>query len=83
MRGRKPRPTVQRVLDGNPGKRPINDAEPQPPPLATGPIGGALELPGEPVPDELDGHAAAVKEWRRLVPMLRGVSTGDRGHRGS
>lgn len=28
MKGRKPRPTHLRVLDGNPGKRPLNKAEP-------------------------------------------------------
>jgi hypothetical protein len=31
MRGRKPKPTFLKVLDGNPGKRPLNDQEPRPP----------------------------------------------------
>ena len=31
MRGRKPTPTAIKVLEGNPGKRPLNDREPQPP----------------------------------------------------
>ena len=30
MRGRKPKPSYLRVLDGNASKRPINDLEPQP-----------------------------------------------------
>ena len=31
MRGRKPKPTVLKLLDGNPGKRPLNDREPAAP----------------------------------------------------
>lgn len=34
MKGRKPKPTALRVLEGNPGKRPINKNEPKPKPLA-------------------------------------------------
>ena len=30
-RGRKPKPTALKVLEGNPGKRPLNDHEPIPP----------------------------------------------------
>jgi P27 family predicted phage terminase small subunit len=30
MRGRKPKPTYLKIIEGNPGKRPLNDAEPQP-----------------------------------------------------
>ena len=30
MRGRKPVPTALKKLRGNPGKRPLNDAEPKP-----------------------------------------------------
>ncbi len=30
QRGRKPKPTALKVLEGNPGKRPLNDKEPQP-----------------------------------------------------
>ena len=29
-RGRKPTPTAIKVLEGNPGKRPLNDREPKP-----------------------------------------------------
>ncbi|CAJ2878554.1 P27 family phage terminase small subunit [Burkholderia pseudomallei] len=31
MRGRKPTPTALKLVRGNPGKRPLNDAEPSPP----------------------------------------------------
>lgn len=31
MRGRKPTPTALKLVRGNPGKRPLNDAEPAPP----------------------------------------------------
>ena len=31
MRGRKPKPTLMKQLNGNPGKRPLNDREPVPP----------------------------------------------------
>ena len=30
-RGRKPKPTAIKVLEGNPGKRPLNEHEPAPP----------------------------------------------------
>ena len=29
-RGRKPKPTALKVLEGNPGKRPLNENEPKP-----------------------------------------------------
>lgn len=60
MRGRKPLPTWRRQLDGNPGKRPMNVDEPQPPATA------ALLDP----PPELADHPLALKEWARLAPML-------------
>ena len=56
MRGRKPKPTMFKVLDGNPGKRPLNDDEPTPPP------GGPA------CPEWLNAEAKA--EWARLVPDL-------------
>ena len=56
MRGRKPKPTCIRVLEGNPGKRAINDREPTPP-------------PGVPdCPDYLDDEAKA--EWFRTAKVL-------------
>lgn len=35
MRGRKPKPTAQKLLAGNPGKRPLNKHEPQAPTLTS------------------------------------------------
>lgn len=70
MRGRKPKPTQQRVLEGNPGKRPINSQEPNLPPTS------------DAVPAELLGDPRAVAEWSRVAPMLvkSGVLTeADRG----
>lgn len=61
-RGRKPVPTAQKRLRGNPGRRPLNEAEPQ------------YAMPGpmfDQPPDVLTEHAAAVAEWERLAPLLR------------
>jgi P27 family predicted phage terminase small subunit len=57
MRGRKPQPTQLKVLRGNPGRRPLNRAEPAPAP--------ALSLAP---PAWLEGEA--VTEWHRLAPVL-------------
>jgi P27 family predicted phage terminase small subunit len=62
MRGRKPKPTARKRLEGNPGGRPLNTAEPQLPEPAEG-----FDQP----PSELKGDARACAEWRRLAPMLR------------
>jgi P27 family predicted phage terminase small subunit len=73
MRGRKPKPTAQRLLDGNPGKRPLNESEPQPTTTAA-----AFDA----VPEELADNARAAAEWTRLAPMLhkcRQVTDADRG----
>jgi P27 family predicted phage terminase small subunit len=60
MRGRKRRPTVVRLLEGNPGHRPINDLEPQPAPLATD------------CPPELAADPLARAEWDRgIVPAIQ------------
>ena len=56
IRGRKPTPTAIKVLEGNPGKRPINDREPQPPKKAP-------SCPKWLEPD-------AKREWRRLSHKL-------------
>jgi P27 family predicted phage terminase small subunit len=56
MKGRKPKPTLTRKLDGNPGKRPLNDREPVPP-------AGVPECP-----DHLDDEARA--EWFRTASVL-------------
>ena len=54
--GRPPVPTALRVLRGNPGRRPLNDAEPKP-------------VAGRPrCPSWLSREAK--QEWRRIVPEL-------------
>ncbi len=56
LRGPAPEPTALKLHRGNPGKRPLNQWEPQP-------------LPVPPAcPAHLD--ADAKKEWRRLVKIL-------------
>src|SRR5262245_42051889 len=52
MRGRKPKPTVLKILEGNPGKRPLNANEPRP----------RRCIPR--CPDHLDHEAR--KEWKRI-----------------
>ena len=67
MRGRKPKPSIIRALEGNPGKRPLNDREPTPP----------QGIPD--CPNYLDDEARA--EWFRTAKVLddMGVlSTADR-----
>lgn len=63
MKGPKPRPSALRALDGNAGRRPLNDAEPTPP---TAPA-DTFDTP----PPELADTPVAQTEWRRLAPMLR------------
>jgi len=55
-RGPVPEPNVLKVLKGNPGKRPLNDAEPKPQPVAPK------------CPRWLSKNAK--REWRRLVKEL-------------
>ena len=59
MRGRKPKPTKLKLLEGNPGKRPINGSEPQPP--------GAKPT----CPAHLSATAKA--EWKRLAKDLNAI----------
>lgn len=57
VRGRKPKPTAIKVLEGNPGHRPVNDREPKAP-------------PGMPsCPKWLDKRAKA--EWKRMSAILK------------
>jgi P27 family predicted phage terminase small subunit len=73
MRGRKPKPTQQRILEGNPSGRRLNVDEPRPP--------APSEAPQD-APAEFEGLPLALAEWRRLMPMLtrlRVVSEADRG----
>lgn len=58
MRGRKPKPTALKKLAGNPGKRPLNPAEPHPPVPDRTPY----------VPRFLCEEAKG--EWRRVVGIL-------------
>ena len=54
--GRKPKPTALKKLEGNPGKRPLNEMEPVPPTVS-------LKCPRHMLPE-------AQKEWKRLAPIL-------------
>lgn len=56
MVGRKPKPTHLKILEGNPGKRPINTNEPKPRPIAPKCPRGL--------------SAAAKREWERVAPLL-------------
>ena len=58
-RGRKPTPTAIKELEGNPGKRPLNDAEPKPQKKAPA------------CPKWLDTEAK--KEWRRLAKTMEAM----------
>lgn len=55
-KGRKPKPSALKLLEGNPGKRELNSLEPTP------------EKKAPKCPSWLD--AEAKKEWRRLVKQL-------------
>ena len=59
VRGRKPKPTALKKLEGNPGKRPLNEHEPLPPK-------GTIRCPTW-------LEAEAKKEWRRLAPSLEAM----------
>jgi P27 family predicted phage terminase small subunit len=58
MKGRKPKPNIIKIRQGNPGGRPLNDDEPEP------------EMPDEcpEPPDHLNDIAK--KEWKRIAPQL-------------
>jgi P27 family predicted phage terminase small subunit len=58
IKGRKPKPTHLKVITGNPGRRPLNDNEMEPPPRNTVPK----------PPEQLLPEAKA--EWKRLAPTL-------------
>lgn len=57
--GRKPVPSNLKVLRGNPGRRPINQNEPKPEPIAPK------------CPSHLD--KIAKREWRRIAPELERI----------
>jgi len=56
MAGRRPKPTHLRLLQGNPGKRPLNQNEPKPP--------AAIPEPPEHLSE------IALKEWNRMSELL-------------
>lgn len=56
QRGRKPKPTAMKQLEGNPGKRQLNNNEPKP------------KFKAPPCPKWLEDEAK--KEWRRLVRQM-------------
>jgi hypothetical protein len=56
MRGRPPKPTALKVIEGNLGKRPLNDREPR------------LEVKEPEIPGHLDEVART--EWKRITPIL-------------
>ncbi|MGH7083545.1 MAG: phage terminase small subunit P27 family [Acetobacteraceae bacterium] len=60
MRGRRPRPTHLKLITGNPGKRPLNPAEPKP--ASAAPPAAPAELSEE-----------AKTEWRRVARRLYGL----------
>lgn len=59
MLGRTPKPTHLKILEGNPGKRPLNLDEPKPRPVTPT------------CPSWLTGEAK--REWKRLVPELEAL----------
>ena len=59
MRGRKPKPTRLKLIQGNPGKRPINGQEPKPP-------GSLPSCPAHLSP-------TAKTEWKRLARSLNKI----------
>lgn len=59
-RGPRPQATKLRILAGNPGKRPLNQQEPQP-----------AEIQPPPPPEWLDDEAKTF--WRDLAPKLSAV----------
>jgi P27 family predicted phage terminase small subunit len=59
MRGRRPQPSDLKLLRGNPGRRPLNAAEPKHPTI------DAV------VPDVIAGDAVAAAEWQRVIAQLQ------------
>ena len=57
MAGRPPKPTALKILQGNPGQRPLNTLEPKPP-------------AGCEMPKELMSNVSAVKHWNEQAPRL-------------
>lgn len=62
--GRKPKPQLQVVREGNPGKRPVADSVQLPPSALIEPDWAAL------FPDEVEVSTEASQQWRKLAPTL-------------
>jgi len=58
MASPRPKPTALKIIEGNPGKRPLNKNEPKP------------EIALVPCPDYLKEDDIAYEEWKRIVPEL-------------
>lgn len=58
MASPRPKPTALKIIEGNPGKRPLNKNEPKP------------EVALIPCPDYLKEDDIAYEEWERIVPEL-------------
>lgn len=61
QRGRKPKPTAIKIIEGNPGKRPLNKYEPKP------------EKKAPRCPSWLEDDAK--KEWRRMAKQMEHLGT--------
>ncbi|EJO5348298.1 phage terminase small subunit P27 family [Clostridium sporogenes] len=61
QRGRKPKPTAIKIIEGNPGKRPLNKYEPKP------------EKKAPRCPSWLENDAK--KEWRRMAKQMEHLGT--------
>ena len=59
MAGRRPTPTALKLIQGNPGKRPLNKAEPK------------VKVYAPSCPRHL--KKAAKTEWRRIAPILTNI----------
>lgn len=59
MAGRRPKPTALKLVTGNPGRRPLNSAEPTPPPYSA------------PPPKHLSNTAK--ETWERLTLLLNSM----------
>jgi P27 family predicted phage terminase small subunit len=68
--GPKPKPPHLKVIEGNPGKRPIPTNHPKPAPAAPAAPNWNRLLPG-PTAAQLRKDAAA--EWKRVVPVLNNL----------
>jgi len=75
VQGRKPKPTVVKLREGNPGKRPINKNEPRPP-KAKKRMPAEFTIERAATADDVKGWKApeaakeAAKEYRRLYKEL-------------